>query len=102
VPIVGVSPDDAGHDVGHDAADDGADGGAVGPLQGADPVRVGAWLAEQLDDQAWSSCTMAPVGAGRSNLTFRVQSSAGVAGDISGRAETAGPGPGGLANWGGG
>lgn len=54
-----------------------ADDGATGPLPGADPARVGRWLAEQLGDQAWSRATMAPVGAGRSNLTYRVQSSSG-------------------------
>ena len=44
---------------------------------GADPASVGAWLAEQLDAPGWRDCTLAPVGAGRSNLTYRVDSTAG-------------------------
>ncbi|MGE3284602.1 MAG: phosphotransferase family protein [Pseudonocardia sp.] len=44
---------------------------------GADADAVGAWLAEQLGNAAWRDCTLAPVGAGRSNLTYRVDSAAG-------------------------
>ncbi|MDN5859000.1 MAG: phosphotransferase family protein [Pseudonocardia sp.] len=44
---------------------------------GADPVAVGAWLAVELGDPAWMQATLAPVGAGRSNLTYRVDSAAG-------------------------
>jgi aminoglycoside phosphotransferase (APT) family kinase protein len=44
---------------------------------GADPKAVGQWLATELDDPAWSDCTLRPIGAGRSNLTYRVDSPAG-------------------------
>jgi aminoglycoside phosphotransferase (APT) family kinase protein len=47
------------------------------PLPGADPVAVGAWLAEALGDERWRGCTLRPIGAGRSNLTYRVDSPAG-------------------------
>lgn len=46
-------------------------------VPGADAAAVGTWLAERLHDPAWRTCTLAPVGAGRSNLTYRVQSPAG-------------------------
>jgi aminoglycoside phosphotransferase (APT) family kinase protein len=44
---------------------------------GADATAVGAWLAERLDDTAWRHSTLRPIGAGRSNLTYRVDSPAG-------------------------
>jgi aminoglycoside phosphotransferase (APT) family kinase protein len=44
---------------------------------GADPGAVGAWLAERLGDPAWREVTLSPIGAGRSNLTYRVDSGAG-------------------------
>lgn len=44
---------------------------------GADPASVGAFLATELGDERWRDCTLAPVGAGRSNLTYRVDSAAG-------------------------
>ncbi len=44
---------------------------------GADPVAVGAWLAERLGDPGWHEATLSPIGAGRSNLTYRVDSAAG-------------------------
>ncbi|RZT85426.1 aminoglycoside phosphotransferase (APT) family kinase protein [Pseudonocardia sediminis] len=47
------------------------------PTPGADPESVGAFLATELDDERWRGCTLAPVGAGRSNLTYRVDSEAG-------------------------
>ncbi|WP_308258089.1 phosphotransferase family protein [Pseudonocardia lacus] len=47
------------------------------PVPGADPAVVGPWLADRLGDPAWRDCALAPVGAGRSNLTYRVQSPAG-------------------------
>ncbi len=34
-------------------------------------------MAQQLDDPAWRDCTLAAIGAGRSNLTYRVDSTAG-------------------------
>jgi aminoglycoside phosphotransferase (APT) family kinase protein len=46
-------------------------------MPGADPVSVGAWLAAELDDDRWHGCTLRPIGAGRSNLTYRVDSPAG-------------------------
>jgi aminoglycoside phosphotransferase (APT) family kinase protein len=45
--------------------------------QGADPVAVGAWLAARLADPSWADCTLRPIGGGRSNLTYRVDSAAG-------------------------
>lgn len=47
------------------------------PVPGAEPAAVGAWLAEQLDDPSWRDCTLVAIGAGRSNLTYRVDSAAG-------------------------
>jgi aminoglycoside phosphotransferase (APT) family kinase protein len=44
---------------------------------GADPGAVGAWLAERLGDPGWRDVTLSPIGAGRSNLTYRVDSAAG-------------------------
>lgn len=44
---------------------------------GAPPAVVGPWLAKKLGDDAWTTCSLAPVGDGRSNLTFRVSSAAG-------------------------
>jgi aminoglycoside phosphotransferase (APT) family kinase protein len=47
------------------------------PVPGADPVAVGAWLAAELGDDRWRGCSLRPIGAGRSNLTYRVDSPAG-------------------------
>ena len=44
---------------------------------GADPATIGAWLADRLGDPGWRKCDLAPIGAGRSNLTYRVTSAAG-------------------------
>jgi aminoglycoside phosphotransferase (APT) family kinase protein len=44
---------------------------------GADAAVVGAWLAERLGDPAWLQSSLRPIGAGRSNLTYRVDSPAG-------------------------
>jgi aminoglycoside phosphotransferase (APT) family kinase protein len=44
---------------------------------GADPGAVGTWLAERLGDPGWREVTLSPIGAGRSNLTYRVDSAAG-------------------------
>jgi aminoglycoside phosphotransferase (APT) family kinase protein len=46
-------------------------------VPGADPDTVGAWLADRLGDPAWRRCRLSPIGAGRSNLTYRVDSPAG-------------------------
>ncbi|HLU54935.1 MAG TPA: phosphotransferase family protein [Pseudonocardia sp.] len=55
------------------------DRGRGGPAQvpGADPAAVGAWLAAELGDDRWRDCTLLPLGRGRSNLTYRVDSPAG-------------------------
>lgn len=44
---------------------------------GADPATVGRWLATVLDDERWRDARLASIGAGRSNLTYRVDSPAG-------------------------
>ena len=46
-------------------------------VPGADPAVVGRWLADELDDPRWAQARLAPIGAGRSNLTYRVDSAAG-------------------------
>ncbi|MDQ4115433.1 MAG: phosphotransferase family protein [Actinomycetota bacterium] len=51
--------------------------GTDGTTPGADPGRVGAWLAGELGDDRWRDCRLSTIGAGRSNLTYRVQSPAG-------------------------
>jgi aminoglycoside phosphotransferase (APT) family kinase protein len=61
----------------HDPRDDQQDDPAGTTTPGADPAAVGQWLARQLGEPAWRSSTLAPVGAGRSNLTYRVESAAG-------------------------
>ncbi|QYN38520.1 phosphotransferase family protein [Pseudonocardia sp. DSM 110487] len=66
VPSVAVSPERG----------DRAHSGPA-PVPGADPVAVGAWLADQLGDERWHGCALHPIGAGRSNLTYRVESPAG-------------------------
>ncbi|MGH3921208.1 MAG: phosphotransferase family protein [Pseudonocardiaceae bacterium] len=43
----------------------------------ADPAAVGPWLAEALGEPGWLNCQVRRIGAGRSNLTFRVDSVAG-------------------------
>ena len=48
-----------------------------GAVPGADAAIVGPWLAQRLDDPRWKECTLSPIGAGRSNLTYRVASPAG-------------------------
>lgn len=49
----------------------------AGPEPGADRAAVGAWLAQLWDEPAWLRATLVPVGGGRSNLTYRVDSPAG-------------------------
>lgn len=44
---------------------------------GADPAAVGRWLAAELGDERWAHAVLAPIGGGRSNLTYRVDSPAG-------------------------
>ncbi len=50
---------------------------AIDTRPGADPTAVGRWLARELDDPEWATATLRPVGGGRSNLTYRVDSAAG-------------------------
>jgi aminoglycoside phosphotransferase (APT) family kinase protein len=45
--------------------------------KGAEPGRVGQWLAERLGDSGWRDCEITGIGHGRSNLTYRVSSAAG-------------------------
>ena len=44
---------------------------------GADPAVVGPYLAEVLGDEAWQAPTVTLIAGGKSNLTYRVSSSAG-------------------------
>ena len=46
-------------------------------VAGADPAVVGPYLAEALDEPAWKECSVALIAGGKSNLTYRVDSSAG-------------------------
>ncbi|AEA25253.1 phosphotransferase family protein [Pseudonocardia benzenivorans] len=54
-----------------------ADQTVAGRHPGADPTTVGRWLADRLGESAWADCTLEMIGAGRSNLTYRVSSAAG-------------------------
>lgn len=47
------------------------------PTPGADPATVGAWLSTALGDERWREAQLTSIGAGRSNLTYRVSSPAG-------------------------
>jgi aminoglycoside phosphotransferase (APT) family kinase protein len=47
------------------------------PSPGADPEAVGSWLADLWDEPGWRQSTLTPIGGGRSNLTYRVDSPAG-------------------------
>jgi len=44
---------------------------------GADPAVVGPYLAEALDDPSWKDCSVSLIAGGKSNLTYRVDCSAG-------------------------
>jgi aminoglycoside phosphotransferase (APT) family kinase protein len=46
-------------------------------MPGPEPGAVGSWLADVLGHAAWNDCTLRPIGGGRSNLTYRVDSPAG-------------------------
>jgi aminoglycoside phosphotransferase (APT) family kinase protein len=46
-------------------------------VEGAEPERIGPWLAERLHDPAWASCSVALIAGGKSNLTYLVHSDAG-------------------------
>ncbi len=43
----------------------------------ADPAAIGRWLVTELGDPRWLRCSVAGIGHGRSNLTYRVDSPAG-------------------------
>lgn len=58
-------------------ADHTLPGVPAGRHPGADPASVGRWLATELADPRWTDCTLSMIGAGRSNLTYRVASAAG-------------------------
>jgi aminoglycoside phosphotransferase (APT) family kinase protein len=45
--------------------------------QGAEPERIGPWLAGRLHDRAWRDCRVALIAGGKSNLTYLVASRAG-------------------------
>ena len=47
------------------------------PRRGAPPEIVGPYLAQVLGDAAWSTCEVALVSGGKSNLTYVVSSPAG-------------------------
>ncbi|MCW2598246.1 MAG: putative aminoglycoside phosphotransferase [Frankiales bacterium] len=47
------------------------------PIAGADPAVVGPYLAEVLGDPAWKDPSVTLIAGGKSNLTYRVDSSAG-------------------------
>jgi aminoglycoside phosphotransferase (APT) family kinase protein len=47
------------------------------PVAGADPAVVGPYLADALGDPAWKEPTVTLIAGGKSNLTYRVDSSAG-------------------------
>ncbi len=49
----------------------------VAPAAGADPQVVGPYLAGVLGEPAWRDCAVTLIAGGKSNLTYRVDSSAG-------------------------
>jgi aminoglycoside phosphotransferase (APT) family kinase protein len=46
-------------------------------VEGAEPERIGPWLAERMHDPAWRRCSVALIAGGKSNLTYLVRSDAG-------------------------
>jgi aminoglycoside phosphotransferase (APT) family kinase protein len=46
-------------------------------VEGAEPERIGPWLARRLHDPAWRDCTVSLIAGGKSNLTYLVASRAG-------------------------
>jgi aminoglycoside phosphotransferase (APT) family kinase protein len=46
-------------------------------VEGAEPERIGGWLARRLHDPAWLSCSVSLIAGGKSNLTYLVSSRAG-------------------------
>jgi aminoglycoside phosphotransferase (APT) family kinase protein len=46
-------------------------------VEGAEPERIGPWLADRLHDPAWRDCTVSLIAGGKSNLTYLVASPAG-------------------------
>jgi aminoglycoside phosphotransferase (APT) family kinase protein len=45
--------------------------------EGAEPERIGPWLAARLHDAAWRDCRVSLIAGGKSNLTYLVASRAG-------------------------
>jgi aminoglycoside phosphotransferase (APT) family kinase protein len=45
--------------------------------EGAEPERLGPWLAARLHDPAWRECRVSLISGGKSNLTYLVASRAG-------------------------
>ena len=52
-------------------------GELTGITEGAEPERIGPWLAERLHDRAWRDCRVSLIAGGKSNLTYLVSSEAG-------------------------
>jgi aminoglycoside phosphotransferase (APT) family kinase protein len=46
-------------------------------VEGAEPERIGGWLARLLHDPAWRECSVSLIAGGKSNLTYLVGSRAG-------------------------
>ncbi len=51
--------------------------GTTSSPAGADPSVVGPYLARALDDPSWQQCSVTLIAGGKSNLTYRVDGSAG-------------------------
>ena len=45
--------------------------------EGAEPERIGPWLAGRLHDKSWRDCRVSLIAGGKSNLTYVVSSRAG-------------------------
>jgi aminoglycoside phosphotransferase (APT) family kinase protein len=46
-------------------------------VEGAEPERIGGWLADRLHARAWRDCSVSLIAGGKSNLTYLVASHAG-------------------------
>lgn len=80
MPVVAASPVRNQHPPGshqHGLGSHQPGPGSSAGHPGADPGPVGEWLADQLGDSRWREATLRPIGAGRSNLTYRVDSPVG-------------------------
>jgi aminoglycoside phosphotransferase (APT) family kinase protein len=54
-----------------------ASGKLTSIVEGAEPERIGPWLARRLHDPAWRDCAVSLIAGGKSNLTYLVASGAG-------------------------